>query len=257
MSLDLFGKETNPVKLALARLHEFQPPDGYYLAFSGGKDSVALLQLARDAGVRFDAHFHRTTLDPPELLRFIHTHFPDVSIHTPKESFFSLISHRGAPNRRSRWCCNELKEQGGHGRTVLTGIRWAESVRRKQRSMVEHCYRDPSKNYVHPMIDWSTPDVWAYTQDNHLPTCSLYEEGFKRIGCIACTMQSSKTRWQDLKRWPRFERAFVLAFEKLYALRKAQGRTSVDRWPNASTMFHWWMSDSAAPDPDQVILFDD
>jgi len=39
---------------------------GYYLAFSGGKDSIALYRLAEMAGVKFDAHYSMTTIDPPE-----------------------------------------------------------------------------------------------------------------------------------------------------------------------------------------------
>lgn len=55
--------------IALLRLHE--PPEGYYLAFSGGKDSCVIKELAKRAGVKFDAHYGNTTIDPPELVRFI------------------------------------------------------------------------------------------------------------------------------------------------------------------------------------------
>ena len=34
--------------------------------------------------------------------------------------------------RTSRYCCSELKEPGGTGKIVVTGVRWAESTRREQ-----------------------------------------------------------------------------------------------------------------------------
>ena len=51
---------------------------------------------------------------------------------------FELIAKKGLPTRLVRFCCAELKERGGTGRLVITGVRWAESARRKnQRGMIE------------------------------------------------------------------------------------------------------------------------
>src|SRR5574343_645076 len=69
MQLTLEGKTKDQV--AIERIQAFEPPEGYYLAFSGGKDSVTLLALAKMAGVKFDAHYHLTTVDPPEVVQFI------------------------------------------------------------------------------------------------------------------------------------------------------------------------------------------
>ena len=69
----------NRVEVAVMRLQEFEPPEGYYLAFSGGKDSIVIYDLAVRAGVKFDAHYSLTTVDPPELVHFIKAEFPDGS----------------------------------------------------------------------------------------------------------------------------------------------------------------------------------
>lgn len=50
---------------------------GFFLAFSGGKDSQCLYHIAKEAGVKFEAHYQLTTLDPPELVYFIREHYPD------------------------------------------------------------------------------------------------------------------------------------------------------------------------------------
>ena len=59
-------------------LQNHEPPEGYYVAFSGGKDSIVLLDIVRRSGVKHDVHFNMTSIDPPELLEFIKTHYPDV-----------------------------------------------------------------------------------------------------------------------------------------------------------------------------------
>lgn len=43
----------------------YDAENGYFLAFSGGKDSQALYHITELAGVKFKAHFSPTTIDPP------------------------------------------------------------------------------------------------------------------------------------------------------------------------------------------------
>ena len=114
----LFGV-TDKVKNAIELLRTFEPPEGYYLAFSGGKDSVAIKALADMAGVKYDAHYNLTTVDPPELVNFIRKSYPDVITDMPKETMWQLIvDERVPPTRLMRYCCRALKERGG-GRAVL------------------------------------------------------------------------------------------------------------------------------------------
>ncbi|MFA7087501.1 MAG: hypothetical protein WC145_12610, partial [Aliarcobacter sp.] len=109
---------------AIARLRKHEPEDGYYLAFSGGKDSVVIYDLAVRARVKFDPHYSQTTVDPPEVQQFIKEHYPHVAWDKPRNSMFRLIPlKKMVPTRLIRYCCSELKEIGGAGRTVVTGIR--------------------------------------------------------------------------------------------------------------------------------------
>lgn len=90
---------------AAVRYHE----DGYYLAFSGGKDSVVLYVLAKMAHVKFQAHYHLTTVDPPELVRFIREAFPDVKVEYPELTMWDLIVKKQMPPlRTARYCCEVL-----------------------------------------------------------------------------------------------------------------------------------------------------
>lgn len=57
--------------MSIERLKAFEPEEGYYLAFSGGKDSVVCKALLDMAGCKYDAVYRVTSVDPPELVRFI------------------------------------------------------------------------------------------------------------------------------------------------------------------------------------------
>lgn len=135
--LNMQGKDK--VQVAIERLKTFEPPEGYYLAFSGGKDSVVIKALADMAGVKYDAHYNVTSVDPPELVHFIKEVHPDVIVDRPKDkegnqvTMWNLIpKKRIAPTRIARYCCSALKEHGGDGRMVITGVRWAESPNRRK-----------------------------------------------------------------------------------------------------------------------------
>ena len=134
--LNMYGKDK--VQVAIDRLRTFEPPEGYYLAFSGGKDSVVIKALADMAGVKYDAHYTLTSVDPPELVRFIKT-FDDVSIDRPLDkdgnqiTMWNLIPRKKMPpTQLIRYCCAELKEEQSNGRMTITGVRWAESSNRRR-----------------------------------------------------------------------------------------------------------------------------
>lgn len=232
----------NPlVQKTIERLKCFEPANGYYMAFSGGKDSCVLWRLAMMAGVKFDAHYSVTTIDPPELVRFIRKEYPDVKFERYKTPFLVEMVKRGFPMRQSRWCCETYKEKDGMGRFVLLGVRWQESNKRSKRQMVETCYKNPCKRILNPIIDWTHDDVWTFIRAEKIPYCSLYDEGFKRIGCIFCPNQYWKRRIAEAVRYPRMKALFIKYFIKLYEKRKANGSKSVDRWKNGEEMFLWWI----------------
>ena len=127
------------VEKAIKRLQLYEPLEGYYLCFSGGKDSCVIKALADMAGVKYDAHYSVASVDPPELVKFIKEYHPDVIFEIPHDkegrpiSMWTLIANNTMPPTRIvRYCCQHLKENGGKGRLKVTGVRWDESVRRKK-----------------------------------------------------------------------------------------------------------------------------
>lgn len=135
-------KLTEKVRIAIERLKAFEPDEGYFLAYSGGKDSDCIKIIADLAGVKYEAVHNLTTVDAPETVRYVKSQ-PDVRINPSYDrdgkpvTMWNLIVRKGTPPLRiSRYCCSELKEPNGKGRIVVTGVRWAESSRRKEQSGV-------------------------------------------------------------------------------------------------------------------------
>lgn len=127
------------VNKSIERLKAFEPEEGYYLAFSGGKDSVVCKALLDMSNCKYDATYRVTSVDPPELVRFIKDQHPDVSREVPRYengkpiTMWNLIPKKlTPPTRLIRYCCEFLKESGGDGRKTVTGVRWAESTNRRQ-----------------------------------------------------------------------------------------------------------------------------
>ena len=243
------------IRIAIERIREFEPPDGYHAAFSGGKDSQTYLELAKMAGVMFDAHFNFTTVDPPELLRFIRDNYPDVQWDRPKRTMWQLIVSNGPPDRRFRFCCRALKERGGKGRFVLTGVRKEESTKRANRRMVEICYQDNTRRFLHPIIDWRERDVWEFIRERSLKYCELYDQGFDRIGCVGCPMAGRK-RIMQFERWPGYKKAYLKAFGELIDRRLECGGNLT--WQTPEEVMEWWLRDrKEKADPDQLMIFSD
>ena len=248
----LFGVR-DKVQMALEMLREFEPEEGYYLAYSGGKDSTVLLDLARRSGVKCDAHYNLTTVDPPELVYFIREQ-KDVAVRTPEKTMWELIvEKRFPPTRFARYCCEVLKEGGGTDRWVLTGVRAAESAKRSKRQQVESCFRGGIKRYFHPIFHWSDADVWEYIHSRKLPYCSLYDEGFRRLGCICCPMQGGKDMIRDGERWPKFKAQYIRTFQKMLDKKIADG-FDVGDWRTGQDVWDWWVRPNPPKETDEAQL---
>ncbi len=226
-------------------------PDGFYLAFSGGKDSCVIKQLAIEAGVKFKAWYNLTTIDPPELVQFIKKHHADVAWNKPKIPMLRRVeSVKGPPTRLARWCCQEYKENGGNGTLKIIGVRVAESVNRARLWREFQPHRTDG-SILAPIAYWTDADVWAFINSRNLPYCELYNQGFSRLGCIGCPLAGKSGQDREFARWPKYESMWKRAVFKFYDRwhgihnRKGEPRYFED-FGSAQGLWDWWRSGKAS-----------
>ena len=106
MNIHLQKKVSQAVKLLQVCYSAAGEP--LQVAYSGGKDSDVILELAKMSGIEYRAIYKNTTIDPPGTIK--HVLENGVEIRRPKESFFSLMKRNGYPSRMMRYCCRILKE---------------------------------------------------------------------------------------------------------------------------------------------------
>lgn len=200
---------------AVKILKEYEPPEGYYVSFSGGKDSLCIYWLTKIAGVKADYHYHMTTVDPPELMQFIRT-FDDIEIKHGgvDKTMWNLIIKKGfPPTRLIRYCCQELKEQGENNRVTILGVRAEESARKKGRSVVE--LSSPLGKVINLIYDWTEDDVWQFIHCNLIDYCKLYDEGYDRLGCIGCPLVYHTKIEIEFERYPLYMKAYIKSFDRM------------------------------------------
>ncbi len=240
ISATLFGIR-NKIQEAIDLLKKHEPPEGYYLAFSGGKDSICIYRLAEMAGIKFDAHYNVTTVDPPELVRFIKREYPQVERSLPKLTMWKLIVKKQMPpTRLVRYCCEVLKEHGGDARLVMMGIRMDESVSRRKWGQLGENYKT-KKKVINPIYYWSEEDVWNFIEREKLKYCSLYDDpGLSRLGCIMCPFENLQKRLAEKERYPKFYQAYLRSFERMLKHRIDSGLKT--QWQSAQEVMDWWLS---------------
>lgn len=253
------------------------------ITYSGGKDSDVLLHLAEISGIPFEVLHSLTTADAPETVRHVYDTFRrleekgikcTVDKHAQPDgsrvTMWNLIPRKFMPpTRLVRYCCAELKEGGGKGRFIATGVRWAESAARKKsrgalevlrsnrkkslilandndedRRLFETCQLK-GKRVVNPIVDWQEADVLDYAATEKIRMNPLYCEGFRRVGCVGCPMAGGKTQTMEFALYPKIKAAYIRAFDRMLEIRKK--RELPGQWQSGVDVFHWWLEDGVLP----------
>ena len=252
------------------------------ITYSGGKDSDVLLHLAGKSGIPYEVLHSLTTADAPETVWHVRDTFRRMELagvkctidthRTPdggNVTMWNLIQRKlMPPTRWMRYCCSELKEGGAKGRWIATGVRWAESAKRKSRGALEVLHSNKSKRLalmndndasrmlmencqlkgkrvVNPIIDWADTDIWEYADAEGISMNPMYACGWKRVGCIGCPLASKKERRKEFSQYPKYRDSYIRAFARMLAERTKRGLDGSCK--TGEDVFHAWMEDGVLP----------
>lgn len=204
------------VEQSIKLLQSIKTDEPIEVAYSGGKDSDVILELAKMAGIKFRAIYKNTTIDPPGTIK--HVIDMGVEMVRPKMNFFEIIKKNGFPTMRARFCCKYLKEYKILD-YIIIGVRKSESNKRaKLYQEPIMCYRYSSKDKVQrimPILTWTNDDIEEFIIKRHIKCAPIYydENGrfdvTKRLGCMACPLKSKKL--EDFEKYPNLVKAWINA----------------------------------------------
>lgn len=277
---------------AIMRLKGFEPPEGYWVGYSGGKDSDCLKILMKLADVKHELVHSLTTVDAPETVYYIKSQ-ADVRIERPQRSMWQLIVDKGfPPTRLVRYCCSELKECGGKDRLVVTGVRWDESRNRKEngglikilgkpktnRKIAENIGADyrisnqgglimnmdnnESRRMVEQCYRTSKTmlnPIIEWSDEDVWTFLNYY--GCKSNPLYECGMNrigcigcplARLAQKKELEMYPKYRDNYVRAFQRMIDKRIADGKKVNEAWRDGESVMRWWLEE----DPFQITLED-
>ena len=277
-------------KKAIQRLQTFEPrTEPYYLAYSGGKDSDVILTLAKLAGVKYEAVHNLTTVDAPETVYHVRKQ-ADVRIDKARDGEGNhinmerlIVQKMLPPTRIIRYCCDVLKERGGRGRKVITGVRRAESVQRntngglvkvlgkpktaqksaeavgveyrvsKQGGLIMDVDNDEARQWLedcyrsHKTMINPIVDWTDYDVWEFLRHYNVEVNPLYECGFkrIGCIgcPMASKHRWAEFERYPKYKERYIRAFDKMLIAREEAGLENKINWQTGEDVFKWWMGE--------------
>ncbi len=187
---DKVKKSQEVLKEALARF-----AGRIALAWTGGKDSTSTLHLLRDlcgGEVPIPVLNIDTSVKFKEIYEFRDRLAADWQLDLRIERNDEALKEIVIAQDKAE-CCFRLKAEviarslTKYGwQALITGMRWDEHPDRGQDDYFIH-YDTPPHERVQPILHFRELDIWSYIRSRQVPFCSLYQKGYRSLGCEPCT----------------------------------------------------------------------
>ncbi|MBA2858093.1 phosphoadenosine phosphosulfate reductase [Methanococcus maripaludis] len=207
------------------------------VAYSGGKDSLAVLLLALEAfkntddPIEFDVLFNDTGIEFNETLENIEKIADTYNLEilkTKSGDFWEKLEEYGPPGRDNRWCSEVCKvsplgklidEKYEKGCLSFVGLRKYESINRSKKPRIWNSPTIKKQMLSAPILNWTAMHVWIYILKHKAPYNVLYEQCFDRVGCFMCpAMEIGEIELVKLsypKLWEKWE-SFLKSHAKIH-----------------------------------------
>lgn len=212
--------------------------DVFYVAFSGGKDSIATLDVVQRALPHnaFKVVFGDTQMEFPDTYRLVDT--VEAQCRAAGIDFIRAKSEQapadtwrvfGPPAEVRRWCCSvhkttpqiltlrQITGKADFTGVALYGVRHAESVRRSTYKPVTPSAKHKGQIAAYPIIDWSSAEVYLYIYAYNLPMNDAYKRGNRRAGCLVCPMAGGSRDWITDMDYPEAVKPFRAVIADMYS----------------------------------------
>lgn len=198
--------------------------DVFYVAFSGGKDSVVTLDLVQRAlpHNKFKVLFGDTGMESPDTykeIKSIEQDCKDIKVEFLKAK--SCLSPAqswnvfGPPAVTIRWCCSvhksapqilllrEYTQSPNVRGMAFTGIRGDESLSRSEYDELNDGKKVRGQFSFHPILEWNSAELFTYIYQRKLRLNEAYKKGNSRVGCLVCPMSSGKHEYMKAVCYPK------------------------------------------------------
>ena len=217
-------------------------------------------------------------IPPLRHMRYCCTFLKESKTEEQGDAMISTGVRKAESSRRAK----QRSELERHGKTVKDSVHidpWKDIYDRDylgpfdedgETQVTANCYHNPSWQdtgdwrsglwIINPIAEWPDHWIWDYSLEAGLEQCSLYQEGFARLGCCGCPMAGEAGRRREFERWPKFKDQYIRIFDKMVLLRQERGMKMSFNSKNAGTAwFEWWLSDRAMEQPidDDQLSMDD
>lgn len=204
--------------------------DRFHIAFSGGKDSIVVLDICRKAlpESSYVVIFGDTQMEFPDTYHVIekvekecldnNIEFYRATSHLKPEESWKLF---GPPSRVLRWCCTvhkstpqtlKLREITGKNNYIgldFVGVRRYESVMRSKYEEENYGKKQKGQYSYNPILEWTSAEVWLYIYAQNLVINEAYKKGNSRAGCLLCPMATGKSYCMQYASYPNEVQKFV------------------------------------------------
>ena len=197
--------------------------DVFYVAFSGGKDSVVALDLVQRALPHncFKVLFGDTGMEFPDTYETVEKikqicaeekiEFLQAKSKLKPENTWQIF---GPPAVTIRWCCSvhkttpqimqlrEVLQKPDFTGMAFTGVRGDESLSRSEYDAISYGGKHSGQYSCHPILEWNTAELFLYIYENGLTFNNAYKNGNTRAGCLVCPMSQGKHDYMKYKNYP-------------------------------------------------------